>query len=29
MFRFFGGAPNLLGRDNLKSGVNQASFYEP
>jgi transposase len=29
MFRFFGGAPKLLVPDNLKSGVNKASFYEP
>jgi transposase len=29
MFRFFGGAPGLLVPDNLKSGVNKASFYDP
>ena len=29
MFRFFGGAPKLLAPDNLKSGVNKASFYDP
>ena len=29
MFRFFGGAPKLLVPDNLKSGVNKASFYDP
>ena len=29
MFRFFGGAPKLLIPDNLKSGVNKASFYDP
>ena len=29
MFRFFGGAPKLLVPDNLKSGVNKASFYHP
>ena len=29
MFRFFGGAPRLLVPDNLKSGVNKASFYDP
>src|SRR5208283_4162998 len=28
-FRFFGGAPKLLVPDNLKSGVNKASFYDP
>jgi transposase len=28
MFRFFGGAPKLLVPDNLKSGVNKASFYD-
>ena len=27
MFRFFGGVPRLLVPDNLKSGVNKASFY--
>jgi transposase len=27
--RFFGGAPKLLVPDNLKSGVNKASFYDP
>src|SRR5271166_6195169 len=26
MFRFFGGAPKLLVPDNLKSGINKASF---
>jgi transposase len=29
MFRFWGSAPRLLVPDNLKSGVNKASFYEP
>jgi transposase len=29
MFRFLGGAPRLLVPDNLKSGVNKASFYDP
>lgn len=29
MFRFYGAAPRLLVPDNLKSGVNRASFYEP
>jgi transposase len=29
MFRFLGGAPNLLVPDNLKSGVAKASFYDP
>jgi transposase len=29
MFRFFGGIPRLLVPDNLKSGVNKASFYDP
>ena len=29
MFRFFGGAPKLLVPDNLKSGVQKASFYDP
>ena len=29
MFRFFGGAPKLLVPDNLWSGVNKASFYDP
>ena len=29
MFRFFGGSPRLLDPDNLKSGVNRASFYDP
>ena len=29
MFRFFGGAPKLLVPDNLKGGVNKASFYDP
>jgi transposase len=28
MFRFFGGTPRLLVPDNLKSGVNKASFFE-
>lgn len=29
MFRFYGAAPRLLVPDNLKSGVNKASFYDP
>ena len=29
MFRFFGGVPRLPVPDNLKSGVNQASFCDP
>jgi transposase len=29
MFRFFGGVPILLVPDNLKSGVNKVSFYDP
>jgi transposase len=29
MFRFFGGVPKKLVPDNLKSGVNKASFYDP
>jgi transposase len=29
MFRFLGGVPRLLIPDNLKSGVNKASFYDP
>src|ERR1700722_9790571 len=29
MFRFFGSAPRLLIPDNLKSGVNKPSFYDP
>ncbi len=29
MFRFLGAAPRLLVPDNLKSGVNKASFYDP
>jgi transposase len=29
MFRFFGLAPRLLIPDNLKSGVNKPSFYDP
>src|SRR5271169_6864449 len=29
MFRFFGGVPRLLVPDNLKSGINKASFYDP
>src|SRR5271167_3562384 len=29
MFRFFGGVPKLLVPDNLQSGVNKASFYDP
>jgi transposase len=29
MFRFFGGVPKLLVPDNLKSGINKASFYDP
>ena len=28
MFRFYGAAPRLLVPDNLKSGVNKASFYD-
>jgi transposase len=28
MFRFFGGVPRLVVPDNLKSGVNKASFYD-
>jgi transposase len=28
LHRFFGGAPKLLVPDNLKSGVNKASFYD-
>jgi transposase len=28
-FRFFGAAPRLLVPDNLKSGINKASFYDP
>ncbi|ESY63058.1 hypothetical protein X743_33705 [Mesorhizobium sp. LNHC252B00] len=29
MFRFFGGVPRLIVPDNLKSGVNRSSFYDP
>lgn len=29
MFAFFGGVPRLVVPDNLKSGVNHASFYDP
>jgi transposase len=29
MFRFYGSAPRLLVPDNLKSGVNKPSFYDP
>lgn len=29
MFRFFGGVPRLIVPDNLKAGVNKASFYDP
>ncbi|MCB8835855.1 hypothetical protein [Aurantimonas sp. VKM B-3413] len=29
MFRFLGGVPRLIVPDNLKSGVNRASFYDP
>jgi transposase len=29
MFRFFGGVPRLIVPDNLKSGINRASFYDP
>ena len=29
MFSFFGGVPRLIVPDNLKSGVNKASFYDP
>ena len=29
MFRFFGGVPRLVVPDNLKSGVNKASLYDP
>ena len=29
MFRFWGAVPRLLVPDNLKSGVNKASFYDP
>lgn len=29
MFRHIGGVPRLLVPDNLKSGVNKASFYDP
>lgn len=29
MFRFLGGVPRLLVPDNLRSGVNKASFYDP
>jgi transposase len=29
MFRFFGGVTRLVVPDNLKSGVNKASFYDP
>lgn len=29
MFRFFQGVPRLIVPDNLKSGINKASFYDP
>jgi transposase len=29
MFRFYGSAPRLLVPDNLRSGINKASFYDP
>jgi transposase len=29
MFHFYGAAPRLLVPDNLKSGVNTPSFYDP
>ncbi|MDQ2801660.1 MAG: IS21 family transposase [Pseudomonadota bacterium] len=29
MFRFYGAAPRPLVPDNLKSGINKASFYDP
>ena len=29
MFRAFGGVPRLMVPDNLKSGVNKPSFYDP
>ena len=29
MFRFYGAAPRLLVPDNLKSGINKVSFYDP
>jgi transposase len=29
MFAFFGGVPRLVVPDNLKSGVNRASFHDP
>lgn len=29
MFAFFGGVPRLIVPDNLKSGVNRASFHDP
>ena len=29
MFRFYGAAPRLLVPDNLKSGINKSSFYDP
>ena len=29
MFAFYGGTPRLIVPDNLKSGVNKASFYDP
>lgn len=29
MFRYLGGVPRLLVPDNLKAGVNKASFYDP
>ena len=29
MFRFYGAAPRQLVPDNLKSGINKASFYDP
>lgn len=29
LFRFLGGVPRLIVPDNLKAGVNRASFYDP
>jgi transposase len=29
MFEFFGGAPNVIVPDNLKSGVTKANYYDP
>lgn len=29
MFRFFDGVPRLIVPDNLKAGINKASFYDP